>query len=85
MSRGTFDTLNDALFAQLDKLQGTDTRDKENLARVIEQTQAVSALAGNIIANANTAVNAMKAYDSLGMKAGDIDARVPRMLGGGQQ
>lgn len=39
---GTFDTLNDALFAQLDKLQSTDTRDKENLARVIEQRVAMS-------------------------------------------
>lgn len=85
MPKGTFDQLNDALLAQLAKLQGTDTRDKENLDRVIAQTQAVSALASNIIGNANAAVSAMKAYDSLGMKAGDISARMPKLLGGGQQ
>lgn len=58
MTKGTFDQLNDALFAQLDKLQAVDGDDAEAMERAIEQTKAVSQLAGNIIDNASTAIRA---------------------------
>lgn len=84
MTRGTFDTLNDALFAQLNKLQDVDTNDPEQMERVIEQTKAVSSLACNIINNANTAINAMRFYDQAGLGAAELIGRSPKMLGGGE-
>jgi hypothetical protein len=81
---GTFDTLNDALFAQLDKLQSVDPKDKDSMEQTIEQTKAVSQLAVNIINNTNSAINAMKFYEMAGMDAGGLMATAPRMLGGGQ-
>ena len=83
MTQGTFDKLNDALFAQLDKLQEVDRHDAEAMARVIEQTKAVSQLASNIINNANTAISAMRLYDQAGMGAAELIGRSPKMLGGG--
>ena len=84
MSQGTFDKLNDALFAQLDKLQNVDSDDAEAMERTIEQTRAVSQLAGNIISNANTAINAMRLYDQAGMGAAELIGKAPKMLGGGE-
>lgn len=84
MSQGTFDKLNDALFAQLDKLQDVDPADAEAMERTIEQTRAVSQLAGNIISNANTAINAMRLYDQAGMGAAELIGKAPKMLGGGE-
>ena len=84
MSQGTFDKLNDALFAQLDKLQDVDPDDAEAMERTIEQTRAVSQLAGNIISNANTAINAMRLYDQAGMGAAELIGKAPKMLGGGE-
>ena len=84
MSKGTFDMLNDALFAQLGKLQAVDNGDPETLERTIEQTKAVSQLAGNIISNANTAISAMRLYDSAGMGAAELIGKAPKMLGGGE-
>ena len=42
MSKGTFDQLNDALFAQLDKLQSVDYADTDTMKQAIAQTEAVS-------------------------------------------
>ena len=84
MSKGTFDMLNDALFAQLGKLQSVDENDAEAMERTIEQTKAVSQLAGNIISNANTAISAMRLYDSAGMGAAELIGKAPKMLGGGE-
>ena len=84
MTKGTFDQLNDALFAQLDKLQSVDAEDAEAMERVIEQTKAVSQLAGNIISNASTAISAMRLYDQAGMGAAELVCRAPKMLGGGE-
>ncbi|MBR4687085.1 MAG: hypothetical protein IKP01_02125 [Bacteroidales bacterium] len=84
MSQGTFDKLNEALFAQLDKLQAVDPDDAVAMERVIDQTKAVSQLAGNIIGNANTAISAMRLYDQAGLGAADLIGKAPRMLGGGQ-
>ena len=83
-NKGTFDQLNDALFAQLDKLQDVDPADAEAMERTIEQTRAVSQLAGNIISNANTAINAMRLYDQAGMGAAELIGKAPKMLGGGE-
>ena len=83
-TQGTFDKLNDALFAQLDKLQLVEADDSESMERVIEQTKAVSDLARNIISNANTAINAMRLYDNAGLGAAELVGRAPKMLGGGE-
>lgn len=83
-NQGTFDKLNDALFAQLDKLQEVDKGDADEMELVIEQTKAVSQLASNIISNANTAISAMRLYDSAGMGAAELIGRAPKMLGGGE-
>ena len=82
--RGTFDQLNDALFAQLGKLQSVDPRDREQMEQCIEQSRAVSQLAGNVIANANAAVNAMRFYEEAGVGVSEVIGRAPRMLGGGR-
>ena len=84
MSQGTFDKLNDALFAQLDKLQSVRPDDSEAMDRAIEQTKAVSKLAGNIIDNAKTAIDAMRLYDQAGIGAAELIGRSPKMLGGGE-
>ena len=81
MTKGTFDQLNDALFAQLDKLQSVDAEDADAMERCIEQTKAVSQLAVNIINNANTAISAMRLYDQAGMGAAELVGRAPKMLG----
>lgn len=83
-AQGTFDKLNEALFAQLDKLQSVDPDDAEAMERTIEQTKAVSQLAVNIIGNANTAISAMRLYDQAGLGAAELIGRSPRMLGGGE-
>ena len=84
MTQGTFDKLNEALFAQLDKLQSVDPDDADAMERTIEQTKAVSQLAVNIIGNANTAISAMRLYDQAGLGAAELIGRSPRMLGGGE-
>ena len=81
---GTFDMLNDALFAQLGKLQSIDPGNAEQMDRCIEQSRAVSQLAGNIIANHKAAVDALRFYEQAGMDAGGLIASAPRMLGGGR-
>lgn len=82
--KSTFDQLNDALFAQLDKLQEVDKGDADEMELVIEQTKAVSQLASNIISNANTAISAMRLYDNAGIGAAELIGRAPKMLRGGE-
>lgn len=78
--QGTFDDLNAALFAQMDRL--ANASDEESVRREIERSEAVGKLAGNIIGNYNTAINLMKFQASEGMDlAGMVDMR-PKMLGG---
>lgn len=84
MAEGTYDTLNDALFAQLDKLQSIPSSEKDAMAQCIEQSRAVSQLAGNIIANRDSAIRAMRMYEQAGMDAAGLVAVSPRMLGGGR-
>ena len=81
-SQGTFDMLNDALFAQMDKLQSIDPRDRDAMEQTIEQSRAVSQLAGNIIANANTAISLLKYQSMEGMDLDGLAATTPKMLRG---
>lgn len=80
--KGTFDTLNEALFAQMDKLQSIDPADKDKMEQTIEQSRAVSQLAGNIIANANTAISLLKFQSQEGMDLDGLAATTPKMLKG---
>ena len=80
----TFDMLNDALFAQLDKLQSVDPANADMMEQTIEQSKAVSNLARNVIDNMNSAVNTLRFYEQAGMDAGGLVASAPKMLGGGQ-
>lgn len=81
-SRGVFDQLNEALFAQLDKLQSIDPRDTEKMAQAIEQSKVVSQLAGNIIGNASTAISLMKFQAQAGDTLENRAATTPKMLTG---
>lgn len=81
-SRNMFDDLNEALFAQIDKLQSIDPADKEQMEQTIEQSRAVSSLASNVIKNANAAVNLMRFRSDLGMELESKSASTPKMLTG---
>ena len=79
-TKGTFDMLNEALFAQLDRLESASGDD---VAQEIERSKAVSQLATNINNNMG---NAVKAANLLAMEGADVSglrATMPRMLGGG--
>jgi hypothetical protein len=77
--QGTFDDLNNALFAQMDRLANASGEDVE---KEIERSRAVGNLAGNIIANYNTAINLMRFQASEGMDLAGTVAMRPKMLGG---
>lgn len=84
MAQGTFDQLNDALFAQLDKLQSVNPSDTDKMEQTIEQSRAVSALASKIIDNANTAVKLMQFQATEGNGMTDMAFNsMNRMLGSG--
>ena len=82
-SRGVFDTLNEALFAQMDKLQSIDPRDEDQMEQCIAQSRAVSSLASNIIGNATTAIDLMR-FQSMDGGLGQALVNAPMMLGGGR-
>lgn len=82
-NRGVFDTLNEALFAQMDKLQSIDPKDKEQMEQCIAQSKAVSSLAANIIDNATTAIDLMR-FQSMEGGLGQALVNAPKMLGGGR-
>lgn len=82
--KGMFDQLNDALFAQMDKLQSVRPDDAEAMERVIEQSRAVSQLAGNIIGNASTAISLMRYQAQAGDTLESRAAVMPKMLTGGE-
>lgn len=80
--QGTFDDLNAALFAQLDRLAGADD---DAIEREIERSGAVSQLAARVIDNANTAINLVKLRSAEGMDVAGLVATAPKMLGGGRE
>ena len=77
---GDFDTLNFALFAQMDRL--LEAENEEAVLREIERSRAVSGLAKNIISNYQTAVGLMKLQAEEGMEMTQIMSSCPKMLGG---
>ena len=79
MAEGTFDMLNAALFRQLERLSEAQGEDLEG---EIERSRAVSQLAGNVIANANTAISLLRFQDSVGVDVAQLVASSPKMLGG---
>jgi len=79
--QGTFDDLNNALFAQLDRLAGAEGDEME---KEIARSHAVSQLATNVINNMNNAVKVAKILADEGMDVGGLRATMPRMLGGGE-
>lgn len=83
-NKGTFDQLNDALFAQLEKLQSVDYADSEQMRQAIAQTNAVSGIAANIINNNATKISAMRYFESIGVEYGNLSANAPNMLGSGE-
>ena len=80
---GTFDQLNDALFAQLDKLQSIDPNDTETMEQAIEQSRAVSSLASNIIGNANMALRTVTYMEEMYGRSGKTILK-PKLLTGGE-
>lgn len=78
--KGTFDMLNDALFAQMERL--ADASGEDELKREIERSEAVSELAGKVVDNARTAVNLMRVQQAAGMDLAGMVAEPPKMLGG---
>lgn len=80
---GTFDTLNDALFAQLDKLQSVDPTDAEQMELAIKQTNAVCNLANNINTNMSNAVRVAQVLDRNGADLTGMRGSMPKMLTGG--
>ena len=79
-----FADLNEALFAQMDKLQSINPRDAAQMDRIIEQSEAVADLAEKIIDNNNSKVRAMQFFDSIGVKANDIAVQQAKLLGSGE-
>lgn len=79
---GTFDDLNAALFAQMEKLANADA---ESIEGEIARSDAVQKLAGRVIDNANTAINLMKLQAADGMDMGGMVATAPKMLVGSSE
>lgn len=82
MAEGTYDKLNRALFAQLDKLEHADT--PEAIEREAERSKAVSGLAQNIIANARNALRIAEMQERCGMENAALVDVAPKMLGSGE-
>ena len=78
--QGTFDDLNNALFAQLDRLANAG---KDDVEQEIARSHAVSQLATNVVNNMNNAVKVARLLADDGMDVGGLRATMPRMLGGG--
>lgn len=78
----SFDDLNAALFAQMERL--ANAKDEEVIRREIERSEAVGKLASNITANAKNAIDVMKFQYQEGMDLAGMVATRPKMLGGGQ-
>ena len=79
--QGTFDDLNTALFAQMDRLANASGDDIE---KEIERSRAVGKLAGNIISNYNTAISFMRFQAEECLDISDRISMHPKMLGGGK-
>ena len=76
-AQGTFDKLNDALFAQLDRLSRAGEDEIEN---EIKRSNAVAQLAVNINNNMANAVKVANILAMEGMDVGGMRATLPGML-----
>lgn len=74
----SMERLNDALFAELGRLESIDTADKEVLRDEIDRAKAVSTLASSITANHRLALEV--ARERASQKVSE-SVHVPRMLG----
>ena len=77
MSQGTFDKLNEALFAQLERLQAAD---EETVESEIKRSNAVSQLAVNINNNMANAVKVASILSMEGLDVSGMRATLPGML-----
>lgn len=82
-TRNVFDELNDALSAQITKLQSIDPKDKDSLELCIGQSKAVAALAGNINKNTRNAIECVKLHQEIAEATGKNLVMVPRLLESG--
>lgn len=79
MAEGTYDKLNRALFAQLEKLEKAGT--SEAIEREAERSKAVSALASNIISNTRNALRIAEMQERNGMDVAALVDVTPKVLG----
>lgn len=77
MSKGTFDQLNEALFAQLDRLANASEDEIEN---EIKRSNSVSQLASNINNNMANAVRVASILSMEGVDVGGMRSALPGML-----
>lgn len=77
----SFDDLNDALFAQMERL--AQAQGEDDVKREIARSEAVGTLASNIIGNTRNAITLLKYQSDEGMDLAGMVATRPRMLGGG--
>lgn len=77
MTKGTLMDLNDHLFAQLERL-GDASLSEEAMKSEIERARAVTGVAQQVIASANTALRTVELKDRLAGGGSDM----PRLLGG---
>ena len=82
MGRDIFSDLNDALFAQMNKLQTVDKGNKEQFAKTLAQSKAVADLASNIIDNNNSKIRAMQFFEGLSKNVDSIIEQRGKMLVG---
>lgn len=82
--RMVFDGVNDALMAQMAKLQSIDPKDKDALELCISQSREVSRLANNVIRNAQTTMDFMRMQYENGLVGPDGRPVTPKMLEGGR-
>lgn len=78
----SFDDLNAALFAQMDRLASAEG--EEAVQREIARSEAVGTLAANVIGNTKNAIGLLRLQMDEGMDMAGMVATRPRMLGGGR-
>lgn len=76
--------LNEALAAQMAKLQSIDPRDAEQMNLIIDQSEAVAELAEKIVANNNSKIAAIKLFDQIGVEASALVPQHAKLLGDGR-
>lgn len=83
-THNVFDDLNDALTAQIAKLQSIDPKDKEAMSSCVAQSKAVAALANNINLNTRNAIECVRLHNELSEAQGDGQVLAPRLLKGSE-